>query len=375
MTTYQLRVPMAKRIEDSSLIKPEEAKSAIPYLCAECNAEVRYRRGHVRTSGSVQPHFYHVGEVDPNRCSYAEGESETHRLAKAKIIAQIEAWEGFGYTQRCPSCHFSRPFEAIAPYSLLHATPEYRVSPYRVDVAILAETNEPVLLVEVYHCHRVPEDKRRALNATGIPWVELTALSILNGSPEAVEEATSAKMCHWCLEKEEENKQKAEVARKAEEERIDKLLARYQRAATADSLAASFYGLDKIDEFLDEYIKWLVVQTGAVFCTRGTPGNVHYGSGYIVLPEIPPAPDFTRYYDTVKRSADIWHYIENRKKQYPGKGAYCDTYKASQKHHEKTLKTLELALHQYQKKRDKGLIEKNEKAAIEESIDINAFFQ
>ncbi|MFD2609173.1 competence protein CoiA family protein [Deinococcus taklimakanensis] len=163
------------RAADGTLARASTALKGpdVQYRCLDCGERLKLRRGDVRA-----PHFSHLSE---SGCS---GEGVIHHAAKlelARALTQRErpftlevpcSWPG------CP-CTIPRPFDVMLG-AYTHAVTEYTWQTWkgeqvRFDVATLLHGDLQVGL-EVYHAHRVPEQKKRL----GLPsWVEVHAAPLL----------------------------------------------------------------------------------------------------------------------------------------------------------------------------------------------------
>jgi hypothetical protein len=161
-----------------SLVPPEQAARATPYVCPACADKLIYRAGPI-----VSAHFAHRGGTG---CT---PESVLHAGTKLRIAGAARAWlAGSGprpiVRRRC-HCGWVRddPIrDGVATVSL-----EFRLRADERDVvadlALLNSQGKPRLLIEILVSHAFDVEKARALRAAKVPWIELDAERV---QPEAV---------------------------------------------------------------------------------------------------------------------------------------------------------------------------------------------
>lgn len=144
-----------------------------PYTCLDCGTRVKLRRGPERA-----PHFSHFEVTD---CT---GEGVLHRAAKLELARALRERER-PFTLHVPCSWPSCPETIAVPFDLIagphtEVVTEYPVpvgdTVYRVDVATLLHGRFQAGF-EVYHRHRVPEEKRQSALSN---WVEIHAEPLLD---------------------------------------------------------------------------------------------------------------------------------------------------------------------------------------------------
>ena len=141
--------------------------------CILCNQNVTFRKQHYRhnslgTPYAVRAHFMHHGKN--NTCNYSN-ESALHKAAKA-ILFKHKVTLGV----QCVQC------SNIVPLNIgIKGTPilEYKWKQYRIDVAYTTIDNTIQGFVEIFVTSRISSDKKTAIQASKIPWCEVSANDIL----------------------------------------------------------------------------------------------------------------------------------------------------------------------------------------------------
>jgi len=162
----ELRVPLA-RAPSGRLATPEEARKLPPaelsgLQCAECSAPVVLRIG-----SRVRSHFAHAAGA---ACALT-GETSRH------LAGKLRACDFAG--SRVILHH--RDQRKILLLRGTVARQEFRLSGSQAlvaDVAFLNGDGTVALIVEVCEAHPVDAAKATALDALGIPWVEVSAKAL-----------------------------------------------------------------------------------------------------------------------------------------------------------------------------------------------------
>lgn len=163
------------RAEDGTLARATTAPkgAAHHYACLDCGARVTLRRGPERAA-----HFAHH---EPTNCT---GEGVIHHAAKLELARALRerehpltlhvpcSWPGCDHTVALPFDLIMGPHtDVVVEYTETFSTG----SVYRLDVATLLHGARQAGF-EVYHRHRVPEEKRRSGLSN---WVEIHAEPLL----------------------------------------------------------------------------------------------------------------------------------------------------------------------------------------------------
>lgn len=170
-----LRIPEAIDIERNTYIKAHEADPRAPkgqYICRDtrCNKPVkRILRGNTCF-------FRHY----PEEGSVSHGKSqELHTRAIHEIRNQFVNVQKYGLTMPTFLLYTKQGPKEIVPFlSNFIVKTEWPLGKRFIDVAILDAYNNPILLIEVLHTHKVCQEK--AVDIDQYPWVEIKTKSILS---------------------------------------------------------------------------------------------------------------------------------------------------------------------------------------------------
>lgn len=226
--------------ETGQVFSPVTAPRNKSYLCPDCKNPVGVRRrdrANREEETPYTPHFYHLTEVP---CT-GTGESYTHKAAKGVLLMRLQqeltTLGGFHLAEKCKGhqggCSKHSLIPTLFPMTaeewehvrleVAHPTDGPR---FRFDVAIV-RSGQVVIGFEVFHRHKVPEEKAAALD---VPWFELTAEDILEGKPLLPYEADfSHLLCASCQdelalvrirEENERRKQDIKQQRKEQQEKF-----------------------------------------------------------------------------------------------------------------------------------------------------------
>jgi len=180
MSRLPARITWALDVQTGKLVKADRAQHRPGKGRYRCLDERCCRDLTVARNKQGRQHFRHF------RNSHAEG-CVFHDLAKGKheaaqrILAMMFS-EALRRRTPMPLMVFNTPAgsRAVLPFvQAKEVVMEWRCpqSGRRVDLALLDESRQPVLLVEVWHTHAVDGDKRRDLASYW--WVEVEATQVL----------------------------------------------------------------------------------------------------------------------------------------------------------------------------------------------------
>ena len=130
-----------------------------PFYCVDCG-EMILKRGDILT-----PHFAHKTD---SKCS---GESYEHKYAKRLISYHINKW---AFTDRCDCGVYIRTHR--------FATANEEVpfgGTFRLDVAAFNGDGGLIGAIEVFHTHLIGQEKRDALNSSGLVVIEVEARYVI----------------------------------------------------------------------------------------------------------------------------------------------------------------------------------------------------
>jgi hypothetical protein len=158
-----------------ALVAPEKAVRSERYVCPACGDRLTYRAGQI-----VAANFAHRGGTN---CT---PESALHAAAKLLVAESVRVWlAGSGprpVVRRACSCDLVKddPIrDGVAGVTLEHRL-RAGERDLVADVALLDAAGGIRLLVEILVHHEVDPDKRKALAAGSIPWIELEAEMVIN---------------------------------------------------------------------------------------------------------------------------------------------------------------------------------------------------
>lgn len=167
------RVPFGLELS-GALVAPEQSLRSTRYVCPACGDGLTYRAGPI-----ISANFAHRGGTG---CT---PESALHAAAKLMVADCVRAWLSASgprpVVRRVCGCGVVRddPIrDMVAGVTLEH---RLRAGDRDLvaDVALLDAAGGVRLLVEILVHHAVNADKRKALAAGSIPWIELEAESVI----------------------------------------------------------------------------------------------------------------------------------------------------------------------------------------------------
>lgn len=170
-------VSIGRQVRTGELVLPDAVqKEDGPFACCDCGGTLILKRGPVK-----RPHFAHHTEYGASKTLCCTGESAQHQAAK---LLFTHYWKDWTILTCCSTCGAEMERMNMNDPSFsqtYHVVTEFPLAPYVIDVVVFdALTKRPVLLVEVWHEHRIPKEKHVALQKQGIPLVEVSAREILN---------------------------------------------------------------------------------------------------------------------------------------------------------------------------------------------------
>jgi flagellar biosynthesis GTPase FlhF len=164
--------------QKEQLVYIDEAIKGIEYLCAdkECRKPVFFRRGKIN-----QHHFAHNISTDTERCvSNNGGECKEHYDAKHHIEQHLQEYAFI--VEECTDCKKQKYFTGI--YGYVRAKVEGLIQGCKriADVLVYEDIcgiRRIIAAIEVFHTHRVDDEKRGELQALNVPIIEVKATDVL----------------------------------------------------------------------------------------------------------------------------------------------------------------------------------------------------
>lgn len=181
-------VPYAKD-QAARVVDPADCPRDGEYRCLTCNEQLTLKRGEFKRA-----HFAHSGN---SACVQNNAESVIHAAFKNLFAQRTEQFRTFSLRVDCAACETEQTLSfRLSPDS--QALTEYRIGPYRADVAIV-KAEVALLALEVLHTHAVDPTKAEQFAA---PWFEVRAhVSVLlqqRGAPHAQAVNTNWFRAHPC---------------------------------------------------------------------------------------------------------------------------------------------------------------------------------
>lgn len=170
-----LSIPEAIDVERNIYIKAHEADPHAPkgrYICRDtrCNKPVKRI---LRDKTCFFRHYPEEGSVGHSK------NQELHTRAIHEIRNQFENIKKYGLTMPTFQLNTKQGLKEIVPFlSNFIVKTEWPLGKRFIDVAILDAYNNPILLIEVLHTHKVCQEK--AVDIDQYPWIEIKAKSILS---------------------------------------------------------------------------------------------------------------------------------------------------------------------------------------------------
>ena len=227
-------------------------------ICYGCEKPVHWVKPFMRTvcgiKHDVQGHFRHNKRA--GGCSGGEGLQ--HKAAKDAILTGT----GWSFYVKCTGTHKQATFPdrgSVTSNFTIPCDREIRIDvpqqqkraelpfqSYFLDVGVLDSSANVVGAVEVFHTNPMKRDKRDALTAAGVAWVEVRANEVLKvynargcgGRVQAVD--CAAMQCDVCVLRQKEMdafNREQRVLKEIELERLDRAKQKHTRAHRIDSNA------------------------------------------------------------------------------------------------------------------------------------------
>ena len=193
---------------DGKLITADEYTSG-SLKCIGCNEIMFFRKKHKRKMNNrefdVRCTFVHKNE---NVC-----ESYQHKTAKKIITTTLPLWK-FTY-ETCTKCDAKKTVQ----FKHNQGKEEVSFHKYKLDVGIFFENNV-VGAVEIFHTHRVDEEKKLFLDSC-ILWVEIYASEVINCFQRKnyhIESMNMFKLCARCKQKKVDRRNEEKERRQMDDE-------------------------------------------------------------------------------------------------------------------------------------------------------------
>ena len=230
----------AARLGDKIILVSHVPRRQTGITCLDCGDALTVKKG--------EKNIHHFSHKKGSKCdsvsgNVGSGESKSHNDAKYRIAERFDNSTDMTITRRtCYRCYKTETMHDLTRYKTngYFACVEYgyvdlkKVS-RKADVAIIDNSGNIHMIIEILHRHATPEANREGCN-----WVELNADSVVNNkddhyvcvreSPnicpectlEIKEEQKRLEKMRWDIERELERKRIMEERRKQQEE-IDRL--------------------------------------------------------------------------------------------------------------------------------------------------------
>jgi hypothetical protein len=231
---------IAKRCGGGPSFDGQDGKACV---CYGCEKPVHWVKPFVRTvcgvKHDVQGHFRHNKRA--GGCSGGEGLH--HKAAKDAILAGA-GWQFYAKCTGTPAVPCDHEIEVDVPQQEKRA--ELPFQTYFLDVGTLDSSARVVGAVEIFHTSAMKREKREALTAAGVAWVEVSAQAVLgvysaHGRGGRVRAVNCAAMrCDACVLRQNANDALAREQRARQEierERLARLALERARALRVDENA------------------------------------------------------------------------------------------------------------------------------------------
>lgn len=170
-----LTIPEAIDVDQNIYVKAHEADSHAPkgrYICRDTNCNKPVKRV-LRGTTCFFRHYPEEGSVSHSKSH------ELHTRAIDEIRNQFVNVKKYGLTMPIFQLNTKQGTKEIVPFlSNFIVKTEWSLGKRFIDVAILDSYNNPILLIEVLHTHKVCQEK--AADIDQYPWIEIRAKSILS---------------------------------------------------------------------------------------------------------------------------------------------------------------------------------------------------
>lgn len=178
-----LMIPYALNT-DNSVVYPSDARKGEHYFCPKCKAPVIVKQGDVRVH-----HFAHKSDTN------CQGPESPLHSACIQAIANnlyvlseaLEQDDWLKIVDICSKCNRDFNHRYPNPHTYNDVRLEYKLldSQYRADIALLQD-GELAEIIEVYHTHRVDNDKWAFIIENKIPCLEVSAEKMKAYAPSLI---------------------------------------------------------------------------------------------------------------------------------------------------------------------------------------------
>lgn len=196
MTKPTIRVPFGLD-EHGKEVRAQDASREHSYVCPDCRTPLTPKLGEKNVR-----HFAH--RIDSAVCDFRH-ETEEHYRAKKAIVAAVNTGLSIKLIRKCePGDHeYAEPL----PNAVAKATTEFCLATgHRADVALFDMADNVVGIIEVLMTHEVDQEKALALAEAQIPWVEVSALAVLDANEPTwplTQDFFQSPTCNSCIELQE----------------------------------------------------------------------------------------------------------------------------------------------------------------------------
>lgn len=158
------RVQVARNQQGNIRLADESQKGEGPFSCVECKSGMVFKLG-----GSPVLCFAHLANTNTEHLGHGHGETSEHSYAKRLISSNIKNWS---FVDKCGECSGN-----IRTHRFTDAK-EDACADFRLDVAATDKAGS-VAAIEVYQTHRIGQDKRDSLEASGLIVIEVEARQVI----------------------------------------------------------------------------------------------------------------------------------------------------------------------------------------------------
>jgi hypothetical protein len=154
-------------------IKPKDRPAC---LCPVCFEPVILKLGEKRTFHAAHKPGQFCPLTNPETIQHFNAKRHiAHELQNAKILLAYQYCNG--YKDSNLDCK-ANPFEVVVAEEWDEVIVEGAVGNYKADV-LIKKDDKPILVIEVFHSHRIEKEKAESLINQNIPWIEVDVSEIL----------------------------------------------------------------------------------------------------------------------------------------------------------------------------------------------------